>query len=103
MSEHTSVPWNLAKERKPMIATPRWVPEAEIRGKGGMRIVVRLGKLTSAEAEANAEFIVQACNAHEDLLGALKQLSAALDDFDFDPALQAAARAAIANAEGNDR
>jgi len=57
MHKHTPGPWNLVKERKPMIAPPRWVPEAEIRGKGGMRTVVRLGKLTSTEAKANARLI----------------------------------------------
>lgn len=105
MSKHTPLPWKVEERRN----------VSAIVHDGGNDICVLhfhyehcgepCGTLesqdkTTEEIKANAVFIARACNAHEYLLGALKQLSAALDEFDFDPALQAAARAAIAKAEG---
>lgn len=50
------------------------------------------------EARANAAFIVRACNAHYQMLEALKTAQAALDFADFPETLKAV-RAAIAAAE----
>lgn len=96
MSEHTPVPWEGFPPQDPtMIKTVFGYPGMDDSERSPITF---LG--SGVKRKANAEFIIRACNAHDDLLGALKQLSAALDEFDFDPALQAAARAAIANAEG---
>jgi hypothetical protein len=59
-------------------------------------------------SRANAEFIVRACNSHEELLAALKALTVACVSADsieelppeIDGSLIDAARAAIAKAEG---
>jgi hypothetical protein len=61
----------------------------------------------SASAEPNARFIVRACNAHEDLLAALRQLLADVEERGFEnvsiehPTVKGVqmARAAIAKAE----
>ena len=52
------------------------------------------------EREANAEFIVRACNAHEDLLAALKGMAKRWQEEEADFIAVAVALRAIAKAEG---
>jgi hypothetical protein len=55
-------------------------------------------------AEANARFIVKACNAHDDLVDALKEVirlyGAEIEDSEFAVAAWRVASAAIAKLEG---
>lgn len=73
---HTPTPWRIYKE--PMNPNPRIMAEAST-----LVAVISQGKAFAKQTDTNAAFVVRACNAHEDLLGALKAIRARLDgDFD---------------------
>ena len=76
MSEHTSVPWTAHQ-----MSVRTW----EIRGPDGLNVCrTYAGTLGTPYAKpdttiaANAEFIVRACNSHDELLEACKEALGAL-------------------------
>ena len=89
MSKHTPTPWTVAKHERGLV-----------RAQGRTIVVVR--ETGNQDIDANAEFIVRACNAHEDLLAALKEIERSLANhptFAWHNIVEIA-RAAIAKAEG---
>lgn len=67
MSEHTPVPWRTAGSGP---ATPHFALSVRtVAGGIAEGTICRIWQ--RAEAKANAEFIVRACNAHDDMLEAL--------------------------------
>jgi len=75
---HTSTPWT-DHDGTTADRTPEW---HEIHASGG-RVIATLeqdayndkwGEWTPEEVRANAEFIVRACNAHDELLVACKEM-----------------------------
>mgnify|MGYP001415310113 CR=1 FL=1 len=72
--KHTALPWTLGKGIKT-------IREAKVSGWQGFVATVRSthGKRPEAEEIANAEFVVRACNAHEDLLEIVKILKEYVD------------------------
>lgn len=107
MSEkHTPGPWTVRRSRGVMgVSVERWAIDGPPQGLAG-RWWVCTAESDEPTDEANAEFIVRACNSHDDLLAALKEL---LEDPDYQiaiggnpravDAMLARARAAIAKAE----
>ena len=95
-TKHTPLPWKIAFVRP----TPgsRLVHDWHIEDAAGKLVcwVPEVGP-------ANAEFIVRACNSHEQLLEACKNLLTALDncpgEFNYSSAVEDAAGAAIAAAQ----
>ncbi len=112
-TQHTPGPWRV--ERSPLPSLPSHVGIS-----GGDHIwlaavVARLNGQKYPEGEANAAFIVRACNNHEALVAALRSCSEALDEAkrfaDSKGSLELAAfcaseaeqaRAALAAAKGED-
>jgi hypothetical protein len=93
--EHSTLPWSLgqnAESAKNHAVCSQVTVIATVYAWG-----YPLGKGWSPESQANANFIVRACNSHYDLLDALKAVVSVADrkTEEFD-----AARAAIAKAEG---
>ena len=82
MSEHTPIPWHVRSEHpanetlresahaRRSIDTPRGTYYLDPKGSGP----------PPAEIEANAAFIVRACNAHAQMLQALEELIAEHDN-----------------------
>jgi len=68
-TEHTATPWHLSKARNSgqtvVMGAGPW-PVAELDPDVGYRV---------DEAQATAEFIVRACNAHDDLVKALENIT----------------------------
>jgi hypothetical protein len=107
MSNHTPTPWFVGAQndalyiidRKPRPSTDDIAPNQDVC------VVAKTynqGRATGRE-DANAAFIVRACNAHNDLVAALKNLVAMADYFMTDAPQRIAieeAVAAIAQAEG---
>jgi len=95
MSKRTPGPWFLEDD----------CIRAKTSDSGTVSVAVCRGWDTRWEKEqkANAEFIVRACNAHDDLLAALEGFLAAREKVDpehlFDDAEIIQARAAIAKAK----
>lgn len=77
--KHTPTPWNTGRN---------FSGELGIWDKLD-RAILHSGKddIACAEREANAAFIVQACNAHEELLGALKTAIEVMEDNEIDTML----------------
>jgi hypothetical protein len=68
MSKHTETPWYVQGHE---IKVNK--PEREHLGDGAPETICEMNSSVSPEeTTANAEFIVQACNAHDDLLAALR-------------------------------
>jgi len=72
-SKRTPGPWEL---------NPDIVETVEIIGPNGETIadVWNIAKMLAGERDANAEFIVRACNAHDALVRALKDLKEDLEN-----------------------
>lgn len=72
MNKHTKIPWEI-----------KWQHQTGVMiGRVGDATLVADALNTSidhAEAQANAELILQACNSHKDLLGACKAQHTAID------------------------
>ena len=90
--QHTPTPWSIGRRR--------WIT-------GGNVDIARIhsvSKIGEAEAVANAEFIVRACNSYYDLLETLDILRLDLENngeiFGTDEARITLMEEAIANAEG---
>jgi hypothetical protein len=107
MSEHTPVPWVVRVFPTARNANNQyWIMDA-IPDKDGKVVANAIASATPSndEAEANARFIVRACNCHADLLEAVNLLLAAIDfaEVNKHPAIEACldyATAVIAKAEG---
>lgn len=79
MSNHTKTPWRTGGEQNPTIIYDGdgWAVASTA--------VVHVRKNAKYEADANAAFIVRACNAHDELVAALDwALSQIGDDLDLD-------------------
>ncbi len=104
-AKHTPVPWSMAlriKQRHETVDSYFFGPK-----KSSEQWLGDVSGKTNAEAAANAEFIVLACNAHEDVVKALEGILEWHDKPPFDPdgvsmlpAAIAAVRAALAKARG---
>ena len=98
-TQHTPTPWKVLQAGDPS-GVPRVTSD-----KGGVAVICvnrYMGeKGPSAEESANAAFIVRACNAHDELVAALRELLWTEQFDDDDPRLIAArlqSRAALAKA-----
>lgn len=70
MSEHTKTPWKLYKAKlRPDISD---VVIIEVQDRNGKSIIKWGGFDGQKNRDANAAFIVRACNSHDDLLAALR-------------------------------
>jgi len=65
---HTPVPWSIGKRR--------WITSGDV----DIARIHDVSRIGEAEAVANAEFIVRACNSHDALLEALERAYQALSD-----------------------
>jgi hypothetical protein len=93
MSKHTPLPWRADLEGK-----GGWVMGPQSEPSGAFVICWRPPwEARSDESDANAEFIVRACNNHEKLLEALKEIVA---DASCSAYAAQVADAAIVKAEG---
>lgn len=79
MSEHTELPW--AVSSLPPIKISPTLYAHRIYCAHNFTPARGYGR-TPERATANAEYIVRACNAHEDLV---KELQSALEDFESEP------------------
>ena len=111
MAEHTPVPWEHGSR-----GNARFVVYGGKAVHGKAICVMRSTQADppdhplNLEADANAEFIVQACNAHDELLAALERQCALLEAMALVPnanhvkrdigVMLTAARAALAKAKG---
>ena len=69
--KHTPGPWKAVRDNS-HLRLQQWDVYAD-NGRGKL-----LAEVLGDNAEANADFIVRACNAHDDLLAALRGLTNAL-------------------------
>jgi len=94
-SKHTETPWKYSDAY--------YETQVDIRDEGGRRIAVVVTDypMMTCRMEANAHFIVRACNCHDELLEALEDL---VSDWEITGELELSvlsnARAAIAKARG---
>ena len=98
MSEkrHTPLPWGIDLE---INESGRSDAVGLVGGADGWTVADGwLNVATEEEGHANAEFIVRACNSHYELLEVVRKVAEHFAD--TDAPLGAAARAAIAKAEG---
>ena len=103
MSGHTPLPWKVLHPGQPHVAvvTEKW-------DSADGTLICYPGRHTGAvdgEVQANAEFIVRACNAHEELLEALRgEIGVAsvpdCTDSNCGTCSRCRSKAAIAKAEG---
>lgn len=95
--EHSPVPWVVAPNLD--IVTPECVLTPD--GEKYFRVATVMQDTLLTPHKANAEFIVRACNSHDELLNAAKELIAA---YDYNPQVIAGyicgLEKAVKNAEG---
>jgi len=98
MKQHTPTPWNArpiyAKDGRFELRSERhqsvgYAPLAYVRGDK---------RETGGDGEANAQFIVRACNAHDQLVAALKAVVEFYSYAEFGPIAQAREALAAAGA-----
>ncbi|WP_036305437.1 hypothetical protein [Methylopila sp. 73B] len=105
MSAHTPTPWAVCGSDE------HWIDIKPAREKRRISLSIATVATCTVDAEANAAFIVRACNAHDDLVAALKAMvsdavelaesgDAGFWDAEKVPAV-IAARAALARAEAS--
>jgi hypothetical protein len=100
-AKHTPTPWWVAQSAGPGILAVDAIDPAD----GNLFAVCEIFGINdmrehSPEAEANAAFIVRACNCHNQLVAALKALYDAVDSsVELTPEIMRQARAALAAAE----
>jgi len=91
--QHTPGPWSIGKRR--------WITSGDL----DIARIHSVSKIGEAEAVANAEFIVRACNSHYDLLETLDILRLDLENngeiFGTDEARITLMEEAIAQARGD--
>lgn len=105
MAEHTPGPWRMADDYDEKDIS------IGVRANGFPFEYqpARAGGHDQKEAEANAAFIVKACNSFDELVSALQDCLAALDNQavvnggEAYPAARSIARAALARAEGSEK
>lgn len=68
MSDHTPTPWKYQRQIESDFISGRNHPTYPIYTNGG-----KFGNPAEAKSEADAEFIVRACNSHDDLLAACSE------------------------------
>lgn len=103
MSKHTPTPWNFgttAPHQRIILGgdNRRYICNVQIHQTPRAN-----GLLDEDEREANAAFIVRACNAHDELLAVCKEIEDASvywSEYDVPLGILHRLRAAIANAEG---
>lgn len=71
VAQHTPTPWNVLSPKGTLCA---W----RIVSNDDCNVAFVAQRLSNAEADANAAFIVTACNAHDELVAALRNLEAEL-------------------------
>ena len=76
MSNHTPTPWKF----KIGVTYAAEIIAVSKRGKEWVIARITGAKVGSSEAEANAEFVVRACNSHYDLLEACQEWIAERDN-----------------------
>jgi len=103
-TKHTPTPWRIDHRAKTAVVGSR---NYVVAACGGYANNTRDQTELSEELEANAEFIVLACNVHDELVAALKALHACHRAFSnsenwtaLDDEARAAAERAIAKARG---
>jgi len=80
MSKHTRIPWEVSEELDGVYSGSKtWI-------KGARGFIAKTTNqvrpcLKKEECEANAHFIVTACNCHDELVGACKDAKSALTKF----------------------
>lgn len=84
MVEHTPGPWTVAKRNSKLVS----LISANSEG-GDANGGVYVAKTQGPDSDANAAFIIRACNSHYDLIEALREARAALHqhyvDWDGEP------------------
>lgn len=107
MSEHAPTPWTIDEVRTDSGRAFRIGSGEMLKvGKGCCIIYDDYPGAPDNERKANAAFIIQACNAHDDLVGALRFILAFYEpgqrtlDTEAWKRAEAAGRAALAKAEG---
>lgn len=105
MAEHTPLPWSISYGFDARTVGGKQPPAVYVGGSKPEQTGIKLASPwvegawdDDAEAAANAEFIVRACNVHYELLSALKAM--VLNDKHTYRDCHKAALAAIAKAEG---
>lgn len=103
---HTELPWETVEieddiEGLPITAVILTPNKAEIIKQRQMRYEgFDIAHCYGEDHEANAAFIVRACNSHDDLVAALEQMTAHYEHLDDGDGSIQQARAAIAKAKG---
>jgi hypothetical protein len=99
--QHSPIPWDIQNKGNlyGRDARVEVVMGSNLDGSRLLPKIVRMPDISDL-SYANARFIVQACNAHEELLAALKAFVAIANLQGLLPATLAQARAAIGKAEG---
>ena len=90
-TQHTPVPWSLEYRR--------WITSGDVY----IARIHDVSKIGEAEAVANAEFIIRACNSHDALLEALEMALRMMEGESLDEQFDGEAeviRDAIAQAKG---
>lgn len=103
MSKHTKTPWRYVKQDNIIVSESKLVADVNEGVSPLTAIVPSSWDCSEEERNANAEFIVCACNSHEDLLDACKAIVRRWDsgiDALTEAVEIAAVRAAINKAEG---
>ena len=100
-AKHTPTPWSIVPQNDGSSIIAKMHEDAS----KGFRIVCHawLRRDSQAEDQANAAFIVRAVNAHDDLVAALSNLVAIIEDGNkatTESSSYACARAALAKARG---
>lgn len=84
MAEHTPTPYELSGSaswpRCPGVPRSVWTGGSDMRKQKRICIITRRG---AEESNANAEFIVRACNSHDALVAACKRLDKFQIEYDF--------------------
>lgn len=84
MTEHTPTPWRIAARSMRSTSEPYGALVGSDRGDGFIYRVAWCAphpEINRATADANAAFIISACNAHDDLVKALTEILEANKDF----------------------
>lgn len=99
---HTPTPWDINAFNMTSIIKVKPGPDSKgntyIDGRHSVKIANVMGEddMTWGERHANAEFIVRACNAHDDLVNALNEIEAMCGNDSLDTSTRLANVLAIA-------
>ncbi len=81
-AQHTPTPWGYSTDLTPSLEDPN-PTGAVIFSDGFAGNIAALDDNEDGCMEANAAFIVKACNAHDDLVDALRQLTAYVQGYGY--------------------